>query len=108
MIRMILMLIGWIIQRVFFIAVLTLPWVARILVYAVMLMFTAFGCLWHGFPRTVEIMANDWLGRAINAGFPLLWERYLYHGFSVIAVFTIAAGWIVIAFITICIVNWMF
>ncbi len=108
MIRMFLKIIGWI-TRLMLIAVIRLtPFVIWLLGYSVMLVLTSVASVWLGFPRTIEIMAADWLGRALTAGLPPSWERSFYQIFSVIAFFTIIAGWVVLSLIMVFIVKRIF
>src|SRR5437867_4297059 len=90
MMRMVLKIIIWIIRRSLFIVLLSIPWILKALIYILLLVITAAGSLWAGVPYTIKILATEWQVRAIKAGFPPEWERFLYHSFSIIAFLTIA------------------
>lgn len=95
-------------RLIWFVIRLITPWVVRILIFALMLVLTALGSIRFGIPKTVDVIASDWVQRALNVGFPTLWERNLYFVFLVLAYATVIAGWIVLAFITVFIVKWIF
>ena len=52
----------------------------------------------RGLPETADVLSDEWTRRAIEAGFPNLWQRHLKSFFYAIAVFTIIAGWLLILF----------
>lgn len=58
-----------------------------------------------GIHPVADAIAKDWTWRAIDAGFPYLWEVQLYNMFYVLAFCTILAGWAVLFFTAVFIVN---
>ena len=108
MIRMVLKIIVWIIRHSVPIVLFFIPWVFKALIFMLMLVATAVGSLWAGIPNTMKIMADEWVQRAIKAGFPPAWEKQLQCGVSVLAFLTLIAGWTVLAFTAIFIVRSMF
>jgi len=55
--------------------------------------------LHKGTPYTARMIAKDWKGRAVEAGFPYLWEDHLDAPFYVLALLTIYTTWILSVFI---------
>lgn len=55
----------------------------------------------RGVPQAAMMVAEDWKVRAVNAGFPYLWETHLFNIFYVLALCTIFAGWAVLLFIVV-------
>src|SRR5687767_12245848 len=48
----------------------------------------------NGLPETAEKMSDDWVRRALQDGFPYLWERQLKKCFYAIAALTIIGTWL--------------
>jgi hypothetical protein len=64
--------------------------------------------LWIGVPKSLDNMANDWLDRAVIAGFPTLWDRQLYYFFWCLGLVTVVTGWVLFSFITVGVVHLIF
>jgi len=94
--------LGWLAIR------LATPWIVRVFLVTVMSCLTALAGFWIGVPAAVDKIANEWLDRAVLAGFPTQWDRYLYWVLRVLAFLTIVFGWIVLSFITVFIVKRLF
>ena len=81
------------------------PWTLRLLLWIAVGMFqlsiVAFLTTYKGVDKVAEGIAEDWKGRAINGGFPALWELELLTFFRVLAMLTIFGAWIVMFFITV-------
>ena len=84
------------------------PWIARTFVFILSLIATTVIAFWSGVPKTVDRIANDWLDRAVIAGFPTQWDRQLYHTLWVLGLIMVIAGWIILSFITIWLVRIIF
>ena len=85
-----------------------LPWVGRIIIFMVSFILTSVFGFWSCVPSIVERIANDWLDRAVVAGFPTQWDRQLFFSFRFLAFVMILLGWVILSFITVWIVNLIF
>jgi hypothetical protein len=85
-----------------------LPWVGRIITFMISFVLTSVISFWSGVPAIVERIANEWLDRAVAAGFPTQWDRQLFFTFRFLAFAMILVGWISLSFITVWIVNLIF
>ncbi len=85
-----------------------LPWVGRILMFMAGFILTSVISFWSGVPSMVERIANEWLDRAVAAGFPTQWDRRLYFTFYYLAFLMVVFGWVILSFITVWIVNLIF
>ena len=83
------------------------PWVVKGALAMAKLVGTAIASLWAGVPSAVRRIANHWLQEAIDAGFPTQYAPHLYYILCVVAFLEILAGWIISAYITVGIVNWI-
>jgi len=92
---------------VFFVR-LAFPWVRGAILFTLSLMATSALSLWIGVPQAVSRITDDWLDRAIVAGFPTEHDRTLYYIIWVLALSTIVAGWILLAYLTVFIVRLIF
>ena len=101
-------LINWLIHTVWFAIRLATPWIVRMFMYTVWLSLTTVASFWNGIPNAAAQIADDWLGRAVDAGWPTLWDRQLRRVFLVVAFMTIVLGWIILSFITVFIVKRIF
>ena len=82
-----------------------LPWIARLIAFMVSFILTSVFTFWRNTPQTVERIANEWLDRAVDNGFPTRWARQLYFVFYYLAWAMIILGWITLSFITVMIVG---
>lgn len=85
-----------------------LPWVGRILLFMASFILTSVISFWGGVPEMVTRIANEWVGRAVFAGFPTQWDRELYYTFYTAAFFMIVCGWVTLSYLTVWIVNLIF
>lgn len=77
------------------------PWAFRFAWYCLMLAVTSLIAMWRGFPQTIQTMADEWIGRAIRAGFPTAYVRQLRTVLWIVAVITVIAGWVILSHITV-------
>jgi hypothetical protein len=82
-----------------------LPWVWKAFVFTLQLVILTVAAVWSGIPLSARKIANDWSNEAFFAGFPTQWDRQLYYVLLVLAYITILAGWVVLSFTTVWIVN---
>ena len=108
MTRMILKLIGWILNRSLSIVLRSIPLLWKALIFAVLVIGASVGSLRLGVFKTVRKIANEWVTRAINAGVPPSWEKLIYSLSLVLASLTLVAGWSALAFIAVFIVRHLF
>jgi hypothetical protein len=104
MLRIISRLLGitWFVVRIL------APWITQLTIWALVITTTAIASVRMGIPTTITKIADEWLERALHAGFPPLWAEYLYYPLLTIAFFTVLAGWILLSFIAVFIVNMIF
>ena len=91
-----------------FVVRLATPWIIGAFMATVWLSFMAVASIWVGVPNAARQIANDWLDRAIRAGWPTKWDRQLYYALLVVAYMTIVAAWVVLSFMTVFIVRLIF
>ena len=84
------------------------PWVARAFMFFVVLIATSVLTFWSGVPRRVDQIANEWLDRAVLAGFPTEWDSHLYHVLWALGLLMVIVGWVILSFITVWIVHLIF
>ena len=61
--------------------------------------------IWSGIPPAVRTISEEWLQRAIRAGFPTIWESRLRFVLRSLVILTMLFGWIVLSFMTVFIVE---
>jgi hypothetical protein len=86
---------------------LAYPWVWGMFTATLWIVVTTLASIVSGIPPAVRTIADVWLERAIRAGFPTIWEDRLRFVLRTLAFATIVAGWIVLSFTTVFIVNWL-
>lgn len=70
--------------------------------WAVILTLVSIG---SGIPPAVRNISEEWLQRAIRAGFPTIWESQLRFILRTLVILTMLFGWIVLSFTTTFIVE---
>ena len=85
-----------------------IPWVFRAAVFTLTTCLMVVASLWVGVPNACRAIAQDWVDRALRAGFPDLYVRYLYGAVYAIALAVILASWFLFAFITVFLVGLIF
>lgn len=108
MVRLISPVINWLINQVWFAIRLATPWIIRVFTYTLWLVLITTVSFWVGIPNAVSQIADEWLDRAVHAGFPTLWDSRLRRIFLVVGYGTIALGWIVLSFMTVFMVRLIF
>lgn len=108
MVRLISQVINWLINRAWFAIQLATPWIIRFFTYTLWLTLVTVASFWVGIPNAVNQIADDWLDRAVRAGFPTLWDTRLRRIFLVVGYGTIVLGWIFLSFTTVFIVRLVF
>lgn len=93
----------WIARLIVFVRIIA-PWMWRFATYCLKLAATSLVATLKGFPPTIRAIANDWVDKAIRAGFPSLYARELYYLFCVVATAMLVAGWVILSHITV----WLF
>lgn len=83
------------------------PWTIRSITMTLRMCFVAVASLWTGVPNACRLIASMYVERAIQNGFPTLYARYLYNAICVMAFVVIVMCWVVFAFATMSIVNWV-
>jgi hypothetical protein len=58
-----------------------------------------------GIPPAVRTIAEEWMQRAIRAGFPTIWERQLRFILRSLVILTMLFGWVVLSYTTVFIVE---
>ena len=58
-----------------------------------------------GVPQAVKTISEEYLQRAIAAGFPTIWERQLRFILRMLVILTMLFGWIVLSFMTVFMVE---
>ena len=61
--------------------------------------------IWSGIPLAVRTISEEWLKKAIEAGFPTIWENELRFVLRALVVLTMVFGWVVMSFTTTFIVR---
>jgi len=85
-----------------------LPWVGRIIMFMVGFILTSVISFWGGVPAMADRIANEWLDRAVRAGFPTQWDRNLFFTFKTLAFAMILLGWVILSLLTVWILDLIF
>jgi hypothetical protein len=96
------------VRNLIFLTRLATPWIWGAFVFTLSLVTTTAISIWVGVPTAVDRIANEWLDRAVIAGFPTQWDRQLYYILWALGLITVVAGWIILSFITVGIVHLIF
>ena len=83
------------------------PWVIRGAVFTLKMVLIAVASLWMGVPKACQRIADEWLDRAIRAGFPSLYATSLYKAVYTAAFLVIVASWVIFAFVTVALITWI-
>jgi len=102
MVRLITSLVKFSLKQIWITIIFATPWIIRFLIYAsgvsIRLSIVAVASMFKGVDSVAQAIADDWKHRAVEGGFPYLWELHLLRVFYVLAVCTIFAGWMVLLF----------
>lgn len=100
MVRLITNFVRFCIRQLWNAVIFATPWILRFLVYvsgvSIRLSIIASMTVFRGVDNVAQTIALDWKKRAVEGGFPYLWEVQLYQAYYVLAICTIFAGWLVI------------
>lgn len=78
-----------------------LPWILRAFFFTLWLMAGSVARLRVGVPNAVRLIADEWLDKAVKAGYPTRYDKHLYYVLCTIAFLTMLAGWIIASYITV-------
>jgi len=82
-----------------------IPWVLRAIGWSLSAALAALGVIFISIPQGVSRLTDRWVREAMFNGFPADYYPFLRAGIMVGAFLTILAGWIILAFITVFIVQ---
>jgi hypothetical protein len=108
MMRLLMKALLWGVRSGLFVVWFAIPWVWRTLLFVLLLTATSLGSLRTGVHYTVHVIEEEWMARAIKAGLPQSWECQFRKVFSVLALFTLVAGWLATAFIAVFMISQLF
>ena len=96
------MTLTWTLRQFLIVFWRSLPWVFGILAFmagfAIRLSILSISSWLVGVPEAARRVAEDWTGRAIEAGVPPLWQRQVQRAYEVVAYLSFFAGWTTILF----------
>ncbi|SRR5258706_14072042 len=105
MVQLITNTLKFAVKQIFIVLRFATPLVVRFLIFtmgvSIRLSLVAVLTMFRGVDNVAVVIAEDWKHRAIDSGFPTLWETHLLSVFRVLAVCTIFAGWTVMFFISV-------
>ena len=81
------------------------PWILRFLRMMFFLAITSLASIWVGVPTAVNRISDNWVSEATKAGLPDKYQRILLYTGRVIASITLVLGWLVLASLTVFILN---
>lgn len=93
------------IQTLWFFARLTWPFVWGVFMATLEAVTVTLVSIGSGIPPAVRTISEEYLQRAIKAGFPTIWERQLRLILRTLVILTMLFGWIVLSFMTTFIVR---
>ena len=94
--------VGFVILRIL------LPILLQIAVYLLLLELTCIIALLRGVPETVDVIAEEWQQRSDLAGMEPRLDRILQHGYRVLAYAFLCIGWVLMAAITLAVLDLIF
>lgn len=93
------------IQNIIFFVRLAWPGIRGVLTATLWTVILTVASTWSGIPPAVRTISEEWLRRAIEAGFPTIWENRLRFILRSLVILTMLFGWIVMSFMTVFIVR---
>ena len=93
------------IQNALFVVRLAWPGVRGAIVATFWIVLLTVVSIWSGIPPAVRTISEEWLQRAIRAGWPTIWESRLRFVLRSLVILTMLFGWIVMSFMTVFIVR---
>ena len=94
--------VGFVILRIL------LPILLRLTVQVLILEITCLVALLRGVPETVDIIAEDWQRRTHLEGMDSRLDLVIYQLYRVLAYVVLCIGWVLMAAITVAVVNLIF
>jgi hypothetical protein len=94
-----------VIQNVWFFVRLAWPGVRGVFTATMEAVILTLVSIGTGIPPAVRTISEEYLQRAIKAGFPTIWESELRFILQTLVVLTMLFGWIVMSFMTVFIVR---
>ena len=82
-----------------------MPWILRVIVWSLSAALAALGVIFISIPQGVARLTDRWVREAMFNGFPADYYPFLRAGIMIGAFLTILAGWIILAFITVVLVQ---
>src|SRR5688572_28547405 len=92
-------------QNLWFGVRLAWPWVWGVLTATLWTVILTVASIGSGIPPAVRTISEEWPKRAIDAGFPTVWERQLRFVLRSLVILTMLFGWIVLSYTTVFIVE---
>ena len=87
---------------------MAIPWVIRILGWMANLAVISAVSIWVGVPQAVARITEGWVEDARKLGIPPEYEWLVFYPSTLIAIAALLLGWVIIAFITVIVVNLIF
>jgi len=97
-----------VLRACYFILRFVAPWVFRAVWTSMKLVATSVISIPIGLPTATERIADHWMRQAAFAGFPTLYDTYLFNVLRVVAYIVIVTGWIMLAITTMVVLRLMF
>ena len=82
-----------------------LPWIGRMFLFMLGFIATTVAAFWGRVPAMCSQIADDWVDRAVAAGFPTLWSRRIYQIFWGLAFLMLLVGWVGLSLLTLGLIN---
>ena len=98
----------WLLTIILFVLRHLTPVLLRIVIAAALLMFTSLTALWVGFRPAVNTMAHEWTEALIRRLHDTRYTEQIYRFFQGVAWIVLAAGWVLVAWVTMWFVNLIF
>jgi uncharacterized membrane protein len=93
------------IQSAWFMLRLAWPGIRGVFTATLWTVILTVASIWSGIPPAVRTISEEWLQKAIRAGFPTIWESQLRFVLRSLVILTMLFGWIVLSFMTVFIVE---
>jgi hypothetical protein len=94
-----------VIQNTWFFFRIAWPGVRGVIAATLWMVMLTVASIWSGIPPAVRTISEEWLQRAIRAGWPTIWEDELRSVLQALVILTMLFGWIVLSYITVFIVQ---
>ena len=84
------------------------PTIAGAVVYILSLTGMALSVVWMTIDRSSSVIADNWVDRMTERGFPTIWTPHLYYSVKAVAFFMMLIAWILLAHLMVFIVKLIF